>query len=148
MHIYRTVLVEKHGKYGFSGSTYSFKKINLNGLIAVLRIIYLFWLCWVSPLLPGVFSSCSSGGYSSCTSGFSCCGHGSGLHGFGGYGSRLSGWVQGSSKHRPSSAWASLLRGMWDLPISGIQPVSPPFGRQFLPVGYQEPWVPSLEDLH
>ena len=55
MHIYiRQILVEKHGKYGFSGSHYSFKKINLNGLIAVLRIIYLF-LAVLGLIAPGDF---------------------------------------------------------------------------------------------
>ena len=84
--------------------------------------IYLFWLCWVFLAAGGLSLVVASGGYSSLrcvgfslrwllllrSTGSSSCG------------SR-------AVEHRLSScgARAQLLRGMWDLPRPGLEPVSP-----------------------
>ena len=93
------------------------------------------WLCWV--FVPAwAFSSCGSRGLlSSCgaqashCSTFSCCRAlaDSGHTGFISWGSRA--LERGFSS---CGVWAYLLRGRWDLPRSGIEPVSPALCRWIL----------------
>ena len=98
-----------------------------------LKIIYLFNFCAGSSLLWGLFSSCS-GQASHCGS-FPCWGTWALEYvGFSSYGS----WAQWfgllGSRARAKQLWCTglLLRGMWDLPGSGIESVSPSLARQML----------------
>ena len=100
-----------------------------------------FWLCWVFVAACGLSLVVASGGYSCCCAqashcgGFSCCGARAlgtrasvvVAHGLSSCGSR-------ALERRLSScgAWAQLLRGMWDLPGPGLEPVSPALAGRFL----------------
>ena len=94
--------------------------------ITMLHELYLFSFdCAGSLLLHGLFSSCSV--QASHCSGVSRCGaRALGRTDFSSCGSQALG-------HRLSScgAWASLLRGMWDLPRLGIKPMSPALAGEF-----------------
>ena len=86
------------------------------------KLIFYFWLCWVF-IATWVFSSCGVQGLlSSCStwaphcSGFSCC--------------RI--WALGCSGFSSCSAQVQLPCGMWDLPGSGIEPMSPVLAGKFL----------------
>ena len=85
--------------------------------------VYFFILTVLGLLLSGLFSSCGKQGYSlvAVCSGFSCCG--AWALGCKGLSSRSSLALE----HRLSNCGthSQLLRGMWDLPGSGIEPVSP-----------------------
>ena len=96
--------------------------------------IYFFWLCWVFVAAGGLSLVAASRGYSS----LRCVGFslrwllllrstGSRRMGFRSCGSR-------ALERRLSScgARAQLLRGMWDLPGPGLEPVSPALAGRFL----------------
>ena len=85
----------------------------------IILFIY-FWLCWLSLLPLGFFSGCIIPGR---LSGFSAWASPVAEH-------RLWGvWASGAPEHRLSSCAArvSLLHAMWDLPRSGIEPMSPTY---------------------
>ena len=102
-----------------------------NWLIAV-YVLFKIYGCAVSLLQCGVFSRCGEWGLlSSCGArafhhgGFPCC--------------RAQALGQaGFSSHAP---WALLLPGMWDLPGSGIEPVSPALAGGFFTA--ESPGKPS-----
>ena len=89
-----------------------------------------FWLCWVF-VTVWLFSSCGQRGLLSTCSvrashygGFSCCrAQALGDSGFGSCG----GWAQLELRLNSCDVWALLPHSMWDLPGSGIEPVSPAF---------------------
>ena len=103
--------------------------------------LFYFWLCWVCVVALGLPLVVASRGYSSlqCVGfscgDFSCCGAWAlgarasvvVAHGLSSCGSR-------ALEHRLSScgARASLLRGTWDLPGPGLEPVSPALAGGFL----------------
>ena len=97
-------------------------------LFFIIYFIYLFWLRWVFVAVCGLSLVAASGG-------FSCCGAWAlgarasvvVLHGLSSCGSR-------ALERRLSScgAQAYLLRGMWDLPGPGLEPVSPALTGRFL----------------
>ena len=105
--------------------TLSAKKVQSSHLFLFLFFFFLiiyFWLSWVFVAVRGLFLVAVSGGYSS---------------------SRCSGfslrWLlllqsMGSTHtgFRSCGAWAQLLRGMWDLPGPGLEPVSPALAGGFL----------------
>ena len=102
-------------------------------------IYYSFWLCWVFVAARGLSLVVASRGYSSLRcAGFSLWwllllrSTGSRCTGFSSCGSRalerrLSSCGSRALEHRLSScdARAQLLRGMWDLPGPGLEPMSP-----------------------
>ena len=105
-------------------------------ILSIYLSIYLFiyWLCWVFVFARGLSLVAVSGGHSSLW----CAGFllqwllllrntGSRHTDFSSCGSR-------ALERRLSScgAWAQLLRGMWDLPGPGIEPVSPALAGRFL----------------
>ena len=96
--------------------------------------LFVFWLCWIFVAVCGLSLVAASGGYSLLwCAGFSLRwllllrSTGSRHAGFSSCGSR-------ALEHRFSScgARAQLLRGMWDLPGTGLEPGSPCIGRQIL----------------
>ena len=106
-----------------------------------------FWLSWVFVAMCGLSLVVASRGYSSLLcAGFSLQwllllqSTGSRRVGFGSCGAGISGCADFSScgtwalERRLSScgAWAYLLRGMWDLPGPGLEPVSPALAGVFL----------------
>ena len=111
------------------------KKISFY-FIDFLFVCFYFWLCWVFVAVRGLSLVVASGGYSS----LRCAGFslrwllllqstGSRRMGF----SSCSTWSR-ALERRPSScgAWAQLLRGMWDLPRPGLEPLSPALAGGFL----------------
>ena len=105
-----------------------------------LIICFYFWLCWVFVAVRGLSLIAASKGYSSlrCAAycrGFSCCR----AQALGTWASvvvarRLSSCGSRALEHRLSSCGtqALLLRGMWDLPGPGLEPVSPALAGRFL----------------
>ena len=80
-------------------------------------------------------SAFSCGVWASHRGGLSCCkAQALGCLDFSSYGTWLGGCGSQDLQHRPNSrgAWASLLRDMWDLPGSGIKPVSAALAGGFL----------------
>ena len=123
--------------------------------------MYLFILC-LAPLglqcRMGLYLVAASGGYSlaavcgllvviaSLCNGFSCCrAQALGCAGF-------SSWSSRALEHRHSScAQSKLLQGMWDLPRSGIEPVSPALAGGFfttVPPGKSESPTFTTDWLH
>ena len=103
-------------------------KTGCNFVLLINLFIYLFiyfWLHWVFVAAHGLFSSC--GVWASHCGGFSCCGA----------------WASVVVTHGLSScrARASLLRGMWDLPGPGLEPVSPASAGRFSTTA--PPWKPN-----
>ena len=102
-------------------------------LCAVQSVLGFFWfcsVCWAAPGLPccvRAFSSgvpgllCSCGVQASHCSGFSRCGA----------------WPRGTRTSEVATRWLGSCgaRGMWDLPRSGIEPMSPALQGGFLTVG-------------
>ena len=95
-------------------------------------------------MLCGLFSSCggwrllSSCGARAFCGGFSCCrAQAPGLAGFSLCGTWLSSCSSWAPEHRLSrcGARAWMLRGMWDLPGSGVEPVSPTLAGRFFTTG-------------
>ena len=81
-----------------------------------------FWLCWVFVAAWGLFSSCREWGL------LSGCGARASLQRL------LLLWSTGSRVHKPHSggSWAWLFHSLWNLPGSGIEPVSPALAGEFL----------------
>ena len=98
---------------------YNLSLSNWNFFFCICLFIYL-WLCWVFISVRGLSLVVASGGHSSS-------------------------WCAGPSLSRPLVAehrlqmrrlsscgsWAQLLRGMWDLPRPGLEPVSPALAGRF-----------------
>ena len=119
----------------------------------ILFIIY-FWLCWVFAAACGLFSGCGEWGLLF----VAVCGLLIAVaslveHGLQGRGLQQL-WRMGFSscgswalECRLSSCgtWAQLLRGMWDLPRPGLEPVSPALAGGFLTTA--PPGKPSLISL-
>ena len=93
-----------------------------------------FWQCWVFDAVRALSSCRRRELLSSCIArashrkGVSCAAPAPGRAGF-------SSWGSQALEHRPSScgSQAELPRGMWDLPGSGIEPVSPALAGRLFP---------------
>ena len=101
--------------------------------------IYCFWLHWVSVAARGAFSSCGERGLliavASHCGGFSCCGaRALGMQTSVVVACGLSSCGSQALERRLSScgARAQLLRGMWDLPRPGLEPMTPALAGGFL----------------
>ena len=104
--------------------------------IIIFKFIYLFylWLCWVFVSLRGLSLVAASGGHSSSW----CAG--------------LTIAASLIAEHRLQTrrlsncgSWAQLLRGMWDLPRPGLEPVSPAVAGRFSTTA--PPGKPRIEVL-
>ena len=96
--------------------------------------IYLFIFLAVRGLSLVVATLCCGARASHC-SGLSCCGaRAPGAQASAAAACGLSSCGLRAPEHRPSScgAWAQVLRGMWDLPGPGLEPVSPALADGFL----------------
>ena len=111
------------------------------GFFLINLFIYYFWLRWVFLAARGLSLVVASGA----TLLLQCAGFslqwllllwstGSRRMGFSSCGTQLSSCSLRALEHRLSScgAWAQLLRGMWDLPGPGIEPMSPALAGGFL----------------
>ena len=95
-----------------------------------LNFIYFFWLCWVFIAANRIFSSCGKWELlSSCYTWTSHCG-GLSFADLGLWGVEAS--VTAARGLNDCGAQAQLLRGMWSLPGSGVEPVSPSLAGRIL----------------
>ena len=106
----------------------------------ILSFFFYFWLCWVFVAARGLSLVAASGGYSS----WWCAGFSLRwlllLHSTGSRHAGFSSCGTRALERRLSScdAWAYLLRGMWDLPRPGLEPVCPALAGGFLTTA--PPW--------
>ena len=101
----------------------SFESLLSALLLLLLFLIFIYlWLCWVFVSVPGLSVVAASGGHSS-----SRCA---------GLSSSRPLLLRSTGSRRAGSVIvahgrAQLLRGMWDLPRPGLEPVSPALGGRF-----------------
>ena len=111
----------------------------------LMYVFILFWGCAGSLLLRGLQSSCSAQGYS--LVGVTAY-HRGGFSRRGAQALGCMGSVDESSRLNSCGAWTQLLRGVWDLPGPGKEPVSPALAGGFFtmdPPGM--PWSCLLQQL-
>ena len=89
--------------------------------LTYLFILFYFWLCWVFAAARRLSLVAASGSYSSL-------------------------WCVGSPTHHKLSNCTQLLRGMWDLPGPGLEPLSPALAGRFLTT--VSPWKFALTFLY
>ena len=119
----------------FAESSFVMLQFLFSGCLFVCLFVCLFiylWLLWVFVAACRLSLVMASRGYSSLQlqashcGGFSCCGAWS-----------LGAWASVVAAHGLSSCGprSQLLRGMWDLPRAGLEPVSPTLAGGFLTIG-------------
>ena len=106
---------------------YTIEASDIAGQGSLLKFVY-FWLCWVFAAAQAFLELCRAGLRSSCSeqtyrSGSCCRAQAVGL-------SSCGSWAR-ETRLSSCGTWAQLLRGMWELPRPGIEPVSPALAGRF-----------------